>query len=65
MGSGHAATLSVVRVSGRAQAELREGEAGIRWFFSSLPPDLGLRASFGRSRALGPVSGREHRCSGG
>jgi len=116
MGSGHAATLPVVRVSARAQAELRAGEAlvfdwtrlgmccavagevtlrrttlrearwssaflpigadqgapvfahrraypmlvgqdievdcrrrlGIRSFFSSLPPDLGLRASFGR-----------------
>jgi hypothetical protein len=27
---------------------------GVRWFFSSLPPDLGLRTSFGREGGHGP-----------
>jgi hypothetical protein len=33
---------------------------GIRSFFSSLPPDLGLRTSFGRETGNGPGNRREH-----
>jgi hypothetical protein len=37
---------------------------GIRSFFSSLPSDLGLRASFGREAINGPGDRREHPDSG-
>jgi hypothetical protein len=37
---------------------------GVRSFFSSLPPDLGLRASFGREASDWPGDHREHPDSG-
>jgi hypothetical protein len=37
---------------------------GVRSFCSSLPPDLGLRASFGRETGNGPSDRREHPDSG-
>jgi hypothetical protein len=37
---------------------------GVRSFCSSLPPDLGLRASFGRETGNGPGDRREHPDSG-
>jgi hypothetical protein len=132
LGSAQSAHPPVVRVSGRAQAELRAGEAlvfdwtalafccavagevslrpttlqqaqrssvyvplwsgdgpvvfahrraypllvgrdievdcrrrlGVRSFFSSLPPDLGLRTSFGREGGHGPGDRREGPASG-
>jgi hypothetical protein len=116
MGSAQSARPPVVRVSGRAQAELRAGEAlvslrptalqeaqrssvyvplrsgdgplvfahrraypmlvgrdvqvdcrrrlGVRSFSSSLPPDLGLRTSFGRESGHGPGDRRDHPASG-
>src|SRR5512133_3002778 len=132
MGSTQSAYPPVVRISGRAQAELRAGEAlvfdwtslafccavagevslrpttlqeaqrssvyvplssgdgplvvahrraypmlvgrdievdcrrrmGVRWFSSSLPPDLGLRTSFGREGGHGPGDRRERPTSG-
>jgi hypothetical protein len=120
MGSAQSAHPPVVRVSGRAQAELRAGEAlvfdwirlrptalqeaqrssvyvplrsgdgplvfahrraypmlvgrdiqvdcrrrlGVRSFSSSLPPDLGLRTSFGREGGHGPGDRRDHPASG-
>ena len=132
MGSAHSAHPPVVRVSGRAQAELRAGEAlvfdwtslgfccavageinlrpttrqeaqrssayvplpggegplmfahrraypmlvgrdievdcrrrlGVRSFSSSLPPDLGLRTSFGRESGHGPGDRRDDPASG-
>jgi hypothetical protein len=132
MGSAQSAHPPIVRLSGRAQAELRPGEAlvfdwtglafccavagevslrpttlrqaqrssvyvplrsghgpvvfahrraypmlvgrdievdcrrrlGVRSFFSSLPPDLGLRTSFGREPGRGPGDRREGPASG-
>jgi hypothetical protein len=37
---------------------------GVRSFYSSLPPDLGLRASFGRGTSNGPGERREQQASG-
>jgi hypothetical protein len=37
---------------------------GVRWFSSSLPPDLGLRTSFGREPGHGPGDRREGLASG-
>jgi hypothetical protein len=37
---------------------------GVRWFSSSLPPDLGLRTSFGREGGHGPGDRRDDPASG-
>jgi hypothetical protein len=37
---------------------------GLRWFSSSLPPDLGLRTSFGRETGHGPGDRRKGPASG-